>query len=490
MQLQLLLILFNNIFVHLFFTLRKQKQRTACYGGINSINMINIKKFLTMAAFVALGSAALISCKKDDDEGPVLPGNIVEIASANPDFSILVAAVQRAGLVSVLSGPGPFTVFAPTNAAFADLLTELGFANLEAIPVPLLTQVLLYHVVSGNVPSSAVTTGYVPTNADGVAASKLQVYAQKNGTTITLDSRATVTAPDITASNGVIHVIDKVILPNDIVGAAIANPNFSILVQAVVKAGLVDALKGLTGATVFAPTNDAFVALLGELGFGSLDDVPVPTLTNILLYHVFAGAPVKAADVTTGYVPSLSPGPATSTVSIFLEKNGGVKIDNRAAVIAADVITTNGVIHAIDKVILPNKIVQMALNDPSFSSLVGALVHANLVAALDLPTTDEPVTVFAPTNAAFADLLSVLGVASITEVDPVVVAGVLLDHVVVGNVRSSGLANGNVPTLGGDNIVVSGLPGTPKLNGDINITAVDIQGTNGVFHRIDKVILN
>jgi transforming growth factor-beta-induced protein len=450
--------------------------------------MKSFKKFLTMAAFVALGSATLMSCKKDDNGGdpdPV-PGNIVEVASANPDFSILVAAVQRAGLAGVLSGPGPFTVFAPTNDAFAALLEELGAPNLEAIPVPLLTQVLLYHVVSGNVPSSAVSTGYVPTNADGVGSNKLQVYVQRSGSSISLDSRANVIAADVEASNGVIHVIDKVILPNDIVGAAIANPNFSILVQAVVKAGLVDALKGLTAATVFAPTNDAFVALLGELGFSSLDDVPVPTLTNILLYHVFNGGAVKAADVTTGYVPSLSPAQG-ATASIFLEKNGGVKIDNRATVIAADVITTNGIIHAIDKVILPNKIVQIALNDGSFSSLVGALVHAELVDALQ---ADGPFTVFAPTNTAFANLLSALGVSSITEVDKTVVAGVLLDHVVSGNVRSSGLSNGNVPTLGGNDIVVSGLPSAPKLNGDINITAVDIQGTNGVFHRIDKVILN
>lgn len=441
-----------------------------------------------MAAFVALGSAVMISCKKDDNGDPdPVPGNIVEVASANPDFSILVAAVQRAGLASVLSGTGPFTVFAPTNAAFEALLTELGFASLEAIPVPLLTQVLLYHVVSGNVPSSAVTTGYVPTNADGVGGNKLPVYIQRNGSNITLDSRAAVVAADVEASNGVIHVIDKVILPKNIVATAIADPNFSILVQAVVKADLVDALNGLTGATVFAPTNDAFVALLGELGFGSLDDVPVPVLTNILLYHVFAGGAVKAADVTTGYIPSLSPAPNGSTVSIFLQKNGGVKIDNRANVIAADVITTNGIIHAIDKVILPNKIVQMAINDPSFSSLVAAVVYADLVDALN---GDGPFTVFAPTNEAFAALLSALGASAITDVDKAVVTAVLLDHVVSGNVRSSGLANGQVPTLGGDAITVSGVPSAPKLNGDINITAVDIQGTNGVFHRIDKVIVN
>jgi transforming growth factor-beta-induced protein len=140
----------------------------------------------------------------------------------------------------------------------------------------------------------------------------------------------------------------------------------------------------------------------------------------------------------------------------------------------------------IDKVILPGKIVAKALADASFSSLVAALVYAELVDAVN---GDSPLTVFAPTNDAFAALLAALGVSAITEVPKATVQAVLLDHVVSGNVRSSALANGNVPTLGGDNIVVSGLPGTAKLNGDINITAVDIQGTNGVFHRIDKVIV-
>jgi transforming growth factor-beta-induced protein len=141
-------------------------------------------------------------------------------------------------------------------------------------------------------------------------------------------------------------------------------------------------LKGLNGATLFAPTNDAFVSLLSELGFASLDDVPVPALTNILLYHVI-GAPVKAADVKTGYASTLSPA-QSKTVSLFLQKNGSaVKIDNRASVVVADVISTNVIIHAIDKVILPGKIVQMAINDPSFSSLVSAVVYANLVDALN-----------------------------------------------------------------------------------------------------------
>lgn len=438
---------------------------------------------------LAMGSLLTISCKKDDETIPMKPveGNIVEVASANPDFSILVAAVKRAGLVDALSAAGTYTVFAPTNAAFGSLLEELGVAGLEDIPVETLKSVLLYHVLNVKVASSAVATGYVPTLADGVANSKLSLYIEKSGSGVKLNNRSNVTAVDVSASNGVIHVIDKVLLPNDVVGAAIANSNFSILVQAVVKAGLVDALKGIEGGTLFAPTNDAFVSLLNELGFASLDDVPVPALTNILLYHVIS-APVKAADVATGYASTLSPAPNSKTVSLFLQKSGSsVKIDNRASVVVADVITSNFVIHAIDKVILPNKIVQMAINDPSFSSLVAAVVYADLVEALN---ADGPFTVFAPTNDAFAALLAAAGVANLTDLPKVTVAAVLLDHVVAGNVNSTDLANGNVPTLGGNDIAVSSVGSTPKLNGDINITAVDIQGTNGVFHRIDKVIFN
>lgn len=312
----------------------------------NPKNMKSFKSFLSIFAIAFLGSVLTISCDKEDEEEQPKLGNIVEVASANPDFSILVQAVVKAGYADLLSGTGPFTVFAPTNDAFVSLLSELGFSSLDDIPVPLLQQVLLYHVISGEVPSSAVATGYVPTNADGPSGSKVSLYINRSGSAI--------------------------------------------------------------------------------------------------------------------------------------------KIDNRANVVIADVDASNGVIHAIDKVILPNKIVTMAINDPSFSSLVAALVYAELVDAVN---GDGPFTVFAPTNDAFADLLAALSATAITDLPKATVQAVLLDHVVSGNVRSTGLANGNVPTLGGDDIVVSGVGGTPKLNGDINITAVDIQGTNGVFHRIDKVIV-
>ncbi|HUH75173.1 MAG TPA: fasciclin domain-containing protein [Chitinophagales bacterium] len=272
-----------------------------------------------------------------------------------------------------------------------------------------------------------------------------------------------------------------------IVEVASGNPDFSILVAAVKRAGLVDVLSSTGPFTVFAPTNKAFESLLTELGVSKLEDIPVETLKAVLLYHVIS-AKVPSSAVATGYVPTNAEGPNGSKVSLYIVKDSkGVKIDNRANVTAVDIAASNGVIHVIDKVLLPNKIVQMAINDPSFSTLVAAVVYADLVGALN---ADGPFTVFAPTNDAFAALLDAAGATKLEDLSKETVAAVLLDHVVAGNVNSKDLANGNVPTLGGNDITVSGVGSTPKLNGDINITAVDIQGTNGVFHRIDKVIFN
>lgn len=157
-----------------------------------------------------------------------------------------------------------------------------------------------------------------------------------------------VIATDVMASNGVIHAIDKVILPPSVVKHAINNPDFSILVQAVVKAGLVDALSGAGPFTVFAPTNQAFNALFATLGVSGIADLSAETLTPILLYHVVSGN-VTASQVTSGSVPTLKEG---SNISITVD-GMGVKLNNSSKVIATDVQGANGIIHAIDAVILP-----------------------------------------------------------------------------------------------------------------------------------------
>jgi uncharacterized surface protein with fasciclin (FAS1) repeats len=282
---------------------------------------------------------------------PARTQRLLGVALSDPQFSILVEAVVAAGLVETLKSAGPFTVFAPTNNAFAALLTELGITKAALLAdKPLLTAVLTYHVVPAKVPAASVPVGKAITSVQG-GVFKIE---STGGLKIT-DGRnrvANITATDVAASNGVIHVIDKVILPanKDIVATAQSLPDFSILVEAVVAAGLVSTLQGTGPFTVFAPTNAAFAALLGELGVSKEALLAnKPLLTKVLTYHVVAGRVLKA-DVPVGAaIPTVQGETFTVNASLKITDRRG----RQAGIVATDVFTSNGVIHVIDKVILP-----------------------------------------------------------------------------------------------------------------------------------------
>ena len=310
---------------------------------------------LKSIALMMTAVIVLAACDKDETEDMTptptpLPQekNIVETAQSLPQFSILVDAVVKAGLVDALSADGPLTVFAPTNDAFNMLFDQLGVNGVGDLTAEQLTPILLYHVVGAEVKAADVSTGYVATlntTAPGNNSVLLYTDASKG---VKLNGSTTVTTADVMASNGVIHEIDKVLLPTDVVDIAINNDNFSILVEAVVKAGLVDALKAEGPFTVFAPTNAAFEALFAQLGVNGISDLTADQLTPILLYHVVSGN-VRAADVSSGMVPTLNP---DAQIDIMVSEMG-VKLNGNSNVIATDVQGTNGVIHVIDAVILP-----------------------------------------------------------------------------------------------------------------------------------------
>lgn len=303
------------------------------------------KSVIVMMSMVSL--SILSSCSKDEEPQVEKPKNIVEVASGDARFSILVEAVVKADLASALSGTGPFTVFAPTNDAFEVLFDQLGVSGIADIDAATLKPILLNHVVSGNIKSSAISTGYATTlNTTAPGNNAVKVFVNK-GSDVKVDGSKVIVA-DVMASNGVIHAIDKVILPANIVTHAINNPNFSILVEAVVKAGLVDALSGVGPFTVFAPTNDAFTALFAVLGVSGISDLTAEQLTPILLYHVVSGN-VVSSQVSNGSVPTLKDG---SNLNVVVSSMG-VKLNADVNVIATDVQGTNGVIHAIDAVLLP-----------------------------------------------------------------------------------------------------------------------------------------
>ena len=297
--------------------------------------------------FVA-SSFILSSCDKDDEDTPEpMPQeqSIVEIASSNPDFSILVEALTKADLVNTINSSNNLTVFAPTNSAFQALFTTLGVSGISDIPKETLTPVLLYHVLGAKVPAASVTTGYAYTLSPGPDAKTLAIYLNTSSG-VMINNSAKVTTADIMATNGVIHVIDKVLLPNSVVDIALNNGSFSILVEALVKADLVTALSGTGPFTVFAPTNDAFNALFATLGVSGIADLTKEQLSPILLYHVVAGN-VLSTELSNGNVLTLNGG------TIAIDVTAGVKLNGNTSVILADVQGTNGVVHAIDKVLLP-----------------------------------------------------------------------------------------------------------------------------------------
>jgi transforming growth factor-beta-induced protein len=280
---------------------------------------------------------------------------IAELAQSTPELSTLVAAAQQAGLVDALNDRNAeLTVFAPTNDAFAALLAQLGLTSLDQVPVDTLRAILLDHVL-GEADSSWDLARDDRRDIEPRALGGLAIDFDREPAGV---NDANVVAADIKARNGYVHVIDKVLLDPDprptIAQLAIGNPDLSILVQAVTKAGLVDAISDPdANLTVFAPTNEAFVALLGQLGLASLDDVPVDTLRGILLDHV-VGQELDHVDLAArcGWWWGWH-GKRTDTL-------GGLKLRfsrdgtrvNGAHIVATDVEGSNGTVHVIDAVLL------------------------------------------------------------------------------------------------------------------------------------------
>ena len=311
------------------------------------MNTVFNRRAVLMAAALGASTTLLQACGGSDDEPQ---RNIVELAQNTPELSILVEAVVAAGLAPTLS-TGTLTVFAPTNAAFAALLTELGVTK-EALLAnkPLLTAVLTYHVLGSKVMRADVPLSMAITPVSG-GFFKIE---SNNGLKIT-DGRnrvSTITSTDIQASNGVVHLVDKVLLPadKDIVATASALPDFSILVEAVVAAGLVSTLQGAGPFTVFAPTNAAFAALLTELGVTKDALLANKTLlTQVLTYHVVPARVLKAEVPVNTAITTVQGQTFTINASLVITDQN-MRTSN---IVATDVFTSNGVIHVVDKVILP-----------------------------------------------------------------------------------------------------------------------------------------
>jgi transforming growth factor-beta-induced protein len=325
-----------------------------------------MKKQFRILAMVFL-SLFVVSCDDDNDDNALCceGSSIVDVASQTESLSTLVAALQATGLDAALTGEGPYTVLAPTNDAFDALLVSLNATSLDDLPVDVLTNVLLNHVIAAEVESSSLTNGYASTQAISTASgTNMSIYINTdNG--VTFNGVSNVTAADIAASNGVVHIVDSVIGLPSVVTFALADPNFDILVQALTREDLTQDFVGLLSTpvgspspfTVFAPINSGFVNLLAELGYESLAEIPEETLAAVLSYHVVAEANQLSMDLSEGMEFTTVQG---GNLQFGYADNGGMELgvltDNggrTSNIVAVDVQADNGIIHAIDTVVLP-----------------------------------------------------------------------------------------------------------------------------------------
>ena len=299
--------------------------------------------------------------------------------------------------------------------------------------------------------------------------------------------------------------------PGTIVDVAVGAGSFDILVAAVIEAGLADTLSSDGPFTVFAPTDDAFVAALDALGLTAEELLANPALAEILTYHVVAGEVDAATAISLDGQSAATVQGEEIAISVV---DGSVVINDSATVVAADVAASNGIIHVIDAVLLPPSIAEVLLGDDmaedetadeeadpgtiidvaveagSFATLVAAVQAAGLVETL---SGDGPFTVFAPTDDAFAAALDALGLtAEELLADTDTLTAVLTYHVIAGEVDAStaiSLDGQSAATVNGAEIAISVVDGNVVINNSATVVAADVAANNGIIHVIDAVLL-
>jgi transforming growth factor-beta-induced protein len=456
---------------------------------------------------------------------------VVDSAAGNPpQFTVLLAAVQAADpsiLAALADEDGSLTVFAPTDAAFAQLLSDLNVSAEELLGNrALLTQVLQYHVLAGKFASGDLVMVAQSSHPSITTLLGEDVtFSLRDGSLFVNESQ--VVTADIMASNGIIHVIDAVLMPPQektiaqiVVDSAAGDPpQFTVLLAAVqaadpsILAALADENSTLT---VFAPTDEAFAQLLSDLGVSAAELLANTELLNtVLRYHVLpnvyaSGDLIFAAGSDQPFFNTLQGDP------VNLSLRDGSLFINESGVVAADVMASNGIIHVINKVLLPPApqttptpsptpeeipsiaeiVVASASGDPAqFTILLAAVQAADPGILAALADDSANLTVFAPTDAAFAALLEQLGVSAAELLGNTELLNRVLQYHVLPFRYGSGdltwLANNGQPfvfSLIGERVGLSLRDGALLIN-DSGVVTADIQASNGIIHVIDAVLL-
>jgi transforming growth factor-beta-induced protein len=394
---------------------------------------------------------------------------VVQTAQENGNFTKFIGALNTSGLTEKLNGSGPYTVFAPTDTAFAamnqTLLNNLTKDNAS------LAKVLQYHIVPGKFMSSQLTQNMTLKTLEG---SDLVVIKNQTGTYV---NGAKIVTKDVESSNGVIQAIDTVLVPQTIVQTMMNTSSLSTLTAAVQMANLTDTLNGTGPFTVFAPTNSALANSTYVNGLLAANDTA--NLTKLLTYHVVPYRVVIGNDTNSSLLKSVE-----GSDLVMIVNASGTYI-NGAKVVTSNIICSNGVVNIIDQVLIPPKtILETAMANGNLSKLAGAIAAANLTDTLN---GTGPFTVFAPTDAAFNALdQSVLN--RLTTSDKANLTKLLTYHVVPGMVMSFDMKNGTLTTVEGEKLNVT-VNGSNITVGNVTVSTTDIITTNGVIHVIDKVLV-
>lgn len=455
-------------------------------------------RFITYLFSMLIVGLIAVGCS-DDDDPVAVQQDLVELAVAN-GYNTLAAALTEADLITALKATGPFTVFAPTDAAFA----AAGITADNVGEVENLETILLYHVVSGAVRSTDLTTGSVATlNTETIAI---------DANNLTVNGISIAEPFDVEASNGIIHTINGVLIPasaepepNPIIVEAATAAGLTTLLDAVTAADLGSALLDAEAITVFAPTNDAFGAALEAYGVSNLDELVaelggLDNLGTVLGFHVVP-AVAFAEDLADGQQMFETLAGQMLTVT---KTSAGVTVTDANgttySVVTADVAIENGVVHVIDGVLLP---------DLTLPSIVDAATSAGLTTLLDAVTAAdlgstlleaEAITVFAPTNDAFGAALEAYGVSNLDQLVAELggvenLVSVLGFHVVPATAFSHDLADGEqmFETLAGQMLTVNksanGVTVTDANGTVYNVVTADVAIANGAVHVIDGVLL-
>jgi len=423
-----------------------------------------MKSKLALVPFLCV--PALVACSDDDDDGPA-----VTTIGASLDalgLSTLDTAVKAAELDDDLSGTGPFTLFAPTDAAFAALPAGVLSDLLDPLNQATLQELLLYHVVAGEVDSATAAGLATATTLQGDA-----LIVDAVGGELYLDD-ARVVGADFLADNGIVHKLDKVLTPPTDLAATLTARGFTTLVGALADTGLDAALAGPGPFTVLAPTDAAFAALPA----GFLAGLTLQELSEVLQYHVVSGR-VRASEALAGGLATTLLGP-----SAVFALDGDTARVNGVALTSFNVPATNGVIHVLDAVLLPPDLPALASN-AGLDTLVAALVAAGLDD--DLAAPNGPFTVFAPTEAAFAAVPGEDLAALLEPANQAALQQLLLYHVVPGSLDSGDvLAAATLTTLEGSDLAVTV---TPPTVGGADLVTLDVGATNGIVHAVDAVLV-